>query len=207
VLATDISATMLAAADQNAREAGLSNIRTLVSDASALEVPEAHFDAAICRFGLMFVPDLHQALSRIHRALKPSAHFAALVWASQERNPWMGMQVRVLTDVGHAPPPGASVLQALSLSDSAALEAALSAAGFQAAATSPVATPRSFASLDEAVDAMHSTSPVQRELLRQLDADERERYLASLRKELATYVQPDGELTIPGEAILATATR
>ncbi len=207
ILATDISAPMLAAAEQNARDAGVSNVTTLVSDASALELPEAHFDAAICRFGLMFVPDLQQALSRIHRAIKPGAHFAALVWAARERNPWMGIQVGVLTEIGHPPAPGASVLQALSLSDAGKLAWDLSAAGFREVQTSTVATPRSYTSVDEAVDAMRSTSPNRSALMQQLTPSERERYVAGLQTHLAAFAQPDGHVEIPGEAILAVGTR
>src|SRR5207253_835678 len=49
VLATDISPSMLAVAEESARDAGLSNIETLVADASRVELPDEHFDAAICR--------------------------------------------------------------------------------------------------------------------------------------------------------------
>ena len=88
----------------------------------ALELAESEFDAAICRFGLMFVTDLAQALSRIHRALKPGARFAALVWAERARNPWMAVQLEVLNDIGRLPAPDASVLQAMSLGEPGKLE-------------------------------------------------------------------------------------
>ena len=64
LLATDISATMLAAAVETVREAGLDNVATQVADASALELEDESFDAAICRLRLMFVPDLHQGAFR-----------------------------------------------------------------------------------------------------------------------------------------------
>jgi ubiquinone/menaquinone biosynthesis C-methylase UbiE len=207
IVATDISAPMLAAAEQNARDAGLSNVRTLVADACALALPEAQFDAAICRFGLMFVPDLHQALSRIHRALNHDARFAALVWAARDRNPWMGIQIDVLTEVGHPPAPGASVLQALSLAEPGSLARALSNAGFREVHTSTVGTPRRYASVDEALEAMQATSPAQRALMQQLTPDERERYLSALKTRLATFAEPEGHVEIPGEAMLAVGAR
>jgi ubiquinone/menaquinone biosynthesis C-methylase UbiE len=207
ILATDISAPMLAAAEQNARDAGLSNVTTLVSDASALELPEAQFDAAICRFGLMFMPDLHQALSRVHLALKPDAHFAMLVWAVRDHNPWMSIQIGVLTDIGHPPEPGASVLQALSLAEPGKLEKALSAAGFREVRSSTVSTPRNYASLDEALEAVQSTSPTQAALMQQLTSTERERYVAGLKTRLSAFANPEGQVHIPGEAILAVGTR
>jgi SAM-dependent methyltransferase len=207
ILATDISPTMLAAADQNARDAGLSNVTTLVSDASALELPEAQFDAAICRFGLMFVPDLHQCLSRIHHALKPRARFAALVWATRDRNPWMDAQIGVLTEIGCPPAPGVSLLQATSLGEPDRLLQALATAGFGDVQTSRVATPRNFDSLAEAVNSVHTSSPAQAEVLRRLSETERERYLAAIESRLTAFSQPNGKVHIPGEAILAVATR
>ena len=56
VLATDLSAAILAFAEENARRAGYANVTTKVADGENLEVPEADFDAAICRLGLMFFP-------------------------------------------------------------------------------------------------------------------------------------------------------
>ena len=70
LLATDVSASMLSAAAETVRAAGLDNVTTQVADASTLELDAESFDAAICRFGLMFVPDLHQALTRVRHALK-----------------------------------------------------------------------------------------------------------------------------------------
>jgi ubiquinone/menaquinone biosynthesis C-methylase UbiE len=207
ILATDISAPMLEGAAQNAREAGLSNVTTLVSDASTLELPEAEFDAAICRFGLMFVPDLHQALSRVHHALKPDARFAALVWAARERNPWMSVQIAVLTEIGHPPAPGASVLQALSLSDPGSLARAFSEAGFRGVETSSTATPRSYASVDLTLEAMQSTAPAQSALFQQLTPTERQHYIDALRARLSAFAARDGRVAIPGEAILAVGTR
>ncbi|MBV9582039.1 MAG: class I SAM-dependent methyltransferase [Chloroflexi bacterium] len=207
ILATDVSAAMLAGADQNVRAAGLTNVTTLVSDASALELPDGEFDAAICRFGLMFVPDLHQALSRIYRALKPGGRLAALVWATRERNPWMAMQIDVQSEIGRPPGPGASVLQALSLADTDTLARALTAAGFVSVQTSAVATPRTYASIADAMESMQSTSPVQAELLRQLSDAERQQYLSLLQSRLQAFAKADGQVVIPGEAILVVGTR
>lgn len=207
ILATDISASMLALADDSARQAGLANVTTLVSDASALEVAEAEFDAAICRFGLMFMPDLGQALRRIHRALKPGARLAALVWAARERNPWMDVQIGAQSDIGRPPAAGASVLQALSLGDPGTLETAMAGVGFQQVQTSTIATPRHYASLTEAVSAVQSGSAAQAALRESLTDSEYQRYVSGLQRRLSAFVLPDGNVTLPGEAILAVGTR
>src|SRR5207245_1372930 len=79
--------------------------------ASRVERPEQHFDAAICRFGLMFLPDLQAALERVHRALKQGARFAALVWSTEDRNPYISLQIDVVRAMGRVPSPPPSIVR------------------------------------------------------------------------------------------------
>ena len=57
VLATDVAETLLAIAERSAKEAGLQNFETRVMDGENLDLPDATFDAVICRFALMYLPD------------------------------------------------------------------------------------------------------------------------------------------------------
>ena len=76
VLATDLSPTILAYAEQNARAFGLTNLETRVVDGESLnELPRESFDAAISRFGVMYFPDKKTALSGIRHVLKPGHKF------------------------------------------------------------------------------------------------------------------------------------
>lgn len=79
VLATDVSATMLALTLEAAREAGLANVETRVMDAQELELESGSFDAAVARFSLQFVPDVGRALAEVQRVLTPGGRFAAAV--------------------------------------------------------------------------------------------------------------------------------
>jgi len=208
VLANDISATMLRAAEDAAREAGLTTITTRVADASSIDLPPSEFDAAICRFGLMFVPDLHQALTRIRAALKPDARFAALVWSTEARNPWMGLQIGLLREMERMPTsPPPSILRTLSLSEAGQLDGAFREAGFLQVQSELVQTPRQFGSIAETMQAMWSISPAQGDLTRELDDAERERYATELEARLRAYSHADGSVSIPGEAILIVGTR
>ena len=57
IIAVDISASMLEAANETMREHGAENVETRVMDAQRLELDADSFDAAISRFGVMLVPD------------------------------------------------------------------------------------------------------------------------------------------------------
>jgi ubiquinone/menaquinone biosynthesis C-methylase UbiE len=54
VVATDISAEMLAFGRERAAAAGLGNVEFMESDASNLDLPHASFDAAVSRWGIIF---------------------------------------------------------------------------------------------------------------------------------------------------------
>ena len=79
VLATDLSADMLAHGRQRAEDLGLSNITFQEMDAQALDLSEDSFDAVLCRWGLMFVDDLDAALAGIRGCLKPGSEFGCSV--------------------------------------------------------------------------------------------------------------------------------
>jgi len=207
VLATDISASMLEAAAQAAREAGLDNIETHVADASALDLPADSFDAAISRFGLMFVPDLAAALSHVHATLKPGARFAALVWSTEAKNPYIGLQLQIVREMGRMPSPPPSLARTVSLSEPGKLAEAFRAAGFADVQVSAVPTPRKFESVEDAVRAMRQTSPAQGELGRDMSDAEREYYAVELERRLTAYLQSDGKCILPGESLLAVGTK
>jgi len=54
-------------------------------DAETISLPSSTFDAVVCRWGLMFLPDLRVGLSNIYRSLVEGGQLAAAVWASPEK--------------------------------------------------------------------------------------------------------------------------
>ncbi len=76
VLATDLSPAIVALARDDADRSGFATVETRVADGEDLGVPEASFDAAVCRLGLMFFPDPLRGLREIHRALRPGGGVA-----------------------------------------------------------------------------------------------------------------------------------
>ena len=131
VLATDHSAEMLGHGRKRAEKLGLDNIEFRGMDAQALEVPEAAFDAVLCRWGVMFLPDLDRALAGFRRCLKPGGRLVAAIWGPAERVPCVGLGARVVhAHLGLAPPDeGAGT--PFALSEVAAFERRVAAAGFE----------------------------------------------------------------------------
>ena len=89
VIATDISASMLEITAESARQAGLRNVDTRVMDAQRLDLEPDAFDAAVSRNCLMLIPDYQRALTEILRVLKPGGRFAAIVFSTPDRCPYL----------------------------------------------------------------------------------------------------------------------
>ncbi len=105
VVATDISAEMLACGRERAADAGMSNIEFMNSDASALDFPAESFDAAVSRWGIIFEPDGEGAAERVRGFLKPGARMAISSWGSPERAPMIGTPMRTAMERLDVPPP------------------------------------------------------------------------------------------------------
>ena len=106
VIASDISAAMLAHVRRNAAKAGLQNVETIECAADELDETLLPFDAAICRLGLMLFPSPRGALEAIQRVLRPGARFAALVFTTPASNPFMAQSMAILLRHAGKSPPG-----------------------------------------------------------------------------------------------------
>ena len=91
VLATDISEGIVELALQVARERGLEQIETRAMDGEKLDLPDASFDAVVCRLGLMYMPHPVTALGEWRRALRSGGRVAVVVFSTPDRNSWGAM--------------------------------------------------------------------------------------------------------------------
>jgi len=83
VTATDVSADMVASAEENARRAGLANMRFRQVDAQAIPFEPASFDVVTCRFGIMYFPDVDRALREVHRVCRPGGRVVFVSWGHE----------------------------------------------------------------------------------------------------------------------------
>jgi len=142
VMATDISGAILALAQDNLRAAGFSQVRTRVADAQALGLVGGHFDAAVCRLGLMFCPSPLLALQEIRQALRPQGRLGALVFSSPQTNPCIAILAR--TAQRHAGLPAGDPFapgSLMSLGNPGLLAMLLEKAGFTDIDVRPVSAP------------------------------------------------------------------
>ncbi|HVA23957.1 MAG TPA: class I SAM-dependent methyltransferase [Chloroflexota bacterium] len=208
VLATDNAPSMLAVAAREAQAARLIQVHTQVVDAQDIgaTLPAESFDAAICRNGLMFVPDLGRALAGIRQVLKPGARFATTVWASAEKNPYMSVSVAVAERrLGPGSPP-LTVGLALSLGAPGLLDGAFRAAGFRDVAVHSAPVNREYLSAAEAVSSMRSRATPSSEGIHRLPEAEQEAAWAEVEAQLRAFETPRG-CSIPGEALVVVGAR
>jgi len=142
VLATDLSPAILEFAKKKGRRAGYSNIETLAVDAEKLAVVEASFDAAICRLGLMFLPDPGKGLRAMARALKPGGMACTMVFSTPDKNPCVAFLMSITLKHAGIPPrdpfqPGGL----LSLGKPGLIDELFRDAGFSRVATTKMAAP------------------------------------------------------------------
>jgi SAM-dependent methyltransferase len=130
VVATDISAEMLAFGRERATAAGLENIEFVESDAMSLEFPEDSFDAALSRWGIIFEPDGEGAAARVRGFLKPGSRMAISSWGPPERVPFLAIPMKTAMQRLDVPPPPPGTPGPLSRPTPEALSALLEGGGF-----------------------------------------------------------------------------
>ena len=83
--ATDLNEPMMRHASE--KFAGNETVVWKQADACSLPFPDEAFDAVICQFGVMFVPDKALCAREARRVLKPGGAFLFNVWDSLAANP------------------------------------------------------------------------------------------------------------------------
>lgn len=207
VVATDLSAEILAFARANAERAGFGNVETRVADGERLDVGEGAFDAAICRLGLMFFPDPVKGLDAIRRALKPGGRAAAIVFSTPEENPCMVMAMQTaFRHAGMAPPDSYRPGGLFCLGKPGLIEDMFEAAGFSQVMAQKISAPFRLPSAAHFVGFAAAAAGAVRQIVDGLDEEGRKAAWADMAERLRVF-ETKGGWEGPNQLILASGMR
>jgi SAM-dependent methyltransferase len=207
VIATDQSPGMIAIARERAAAAGAANVEFRQIDGESLDIPERDFDAVVCRWGLMFMPDYAGAVRAIHARLKPGGRFATAVWASADRVPMIAIGAEAVRRIASLPPPPADALGPLRLADESRMRVALSAAGFRDITVERMIVEFVFDSPDDFTQMRVDVSAQFHALLDRVSVDERGRIIAAVTDGARAFVAAGGKVRTRNETICFSAAR
>lgn len=207
VLATDQAANMLDIARRRAEGEGLTHLETRTTNGMTFEFEDGSFDAALCRWGLMFFPAPGHALSEIRRVLKPGGRTSLAVWSTPMEVPMLSLPMGVLGKVLDLPPPPTGRPGPFALADTQRLRSLLVTAGFEDVQLERVTIAPRFASPREFTNMLTDVvGPIQRILAGRPEAEQRE-LLGHIERAAQGFAAEDGSVSFPSVAILATASR
>ncbi|MFZ1908303.1 MAG: methyltransferase domain-containing protein [Burkholderiales bacterium] len=206
VLATDISEGIVELALEVARERGLKQIETRVMDGEKLDLPDASFDAVLCRLGLMYMPHPVTALREWRRALREGGRVAVVVFSTPERNNWGAMPASIIRRRARLPPPVPGQPGPFSLGVPGVLEGVFRQAGFADPEVRAVPVPLRTASSAEYVRVAREAFGAFNAMMAHLPAQERESVWNEVESSMRSFESP-GRFEVPGECLVAAATK
>ena len=208
VLAIDISSQMLSFAKQRAITLGLQDIVEFKEgDAETIDLPSSTFDAALCRWGLMFLPNPKAGLCNIYSSLAKGAHFAAAVWATPEKVPFISVPMNILLKETNSPPPPRTP-GPFSMSDENNLKNVFQESGFIHPVIEGMNVISNFDSTDEFTTfTVEHGGPTLRKILAGQKNEGKKQILKAISKGTENFADDNGKVTFENKAILIVGSK
>lgn len=191
VLATDIAPAMLEFVAEQARAADIATIATQACAADDLPRDHAPFDAAICRLGLMLMPNPAAVVAAVRQVLRPGGGFSGLVMSSPDANPFYAAVPPILRRHAGKPTP-ASGPGFFSLADPAALAELFTAAGLIDVTITTCDAAYTLPATDDAVAMIQEAFGAVRGIISDQPQSVQDAAWAEVRAELDQWMTPDG---------------
>jgi ubiquinone/menaquinone biosynthesis C-methylase UbiE len=197
VVGLDLNEGMLAVAARTEPE-----VEWRQGDAASLPFADGSFDAVISQFALMYFPDRAASLRELWRTLAPGGRLAVAAWAQIDHA--AGYRILVEIAARHCGPEAADVLAApFVLGDRGKLAGLFAGSGIPGAEVTLHEGSIRFPSVHEFVRIEVKGSP----LAEMVSDDAMQALAAESETALADFVVSSGEVVMPMDAHIVTATR
>ncbi len=208
VLATDISLQMLSIARQRAASLGLQDvIEFKEGDAETISLPDSAFDAVLCRWGLMFLPDLREGLSNIYSSLVHGGYLAAAVWASPDKVPFLSVSMNTVVKETGKPMPPSGTPGPFKLADQSIITDALSKCGFKDIAVERINVIFTFSSPEEYTQFNQAIAAPINAMLADQSQERKEEIWKAVTESASSYVDATGNVKLDNESICICAKK
>jgi len=208
VLATDISPQMLSIARQRADSLGLQDvIEFREGDAETISLPDSAFDAVLCRWGLMFLPDLREGLSNIYSSLVNGGYLAAAVWASPDKVPFLSVSMNTVVKETGKPMPPSGTPGPFKLADQDIITDALSKCGFKDIVVERINVIFTFSSPEEYTQFNQAIAAPINAMLADQSRERKEEIWKAVTESASRYVDATGSVKLDNESICICAKK
>jgi ubiquinone/menaquinone biosynthesis C-methylase UbiE len=201
VLGIDIAPAMISEASRR-----FPNIEFRLGDAEALDLADGSFDAAICAFGLLHLPEPDRGIAEAFRVLRAGGRYAFSVWCAPQKAKLFGLLIDAVmahADPSISLPPAPPMFQ---FSDQAVSLAALERAGFRDVTTREIPITYHGESPNDVVD-WFERSTVRSSALYNLQAPDVRRRIRDAIVAGARRYAEGGEVRIPCSAVMFAARK
>ncbi len=206
LISSDAAEPMLDIARARAQRLGVQNVEFKQLDLQWLDLDTASVDAAVCRWGLMFLADPGSSLQEVRRVLRPGGRAALAVWTGPELNPWATIPTRALVELGHAEPPDPTAPGMFALSDADRVRELLESAGFVEVVIEPVELSRPAANVEEYVEETLALSQPFGDVRERLSDEQWGEVKARIAELAEPFTNADGSVRFPATSLAAAAS-
>ena len=207
VLATDQSEQMLEVAKERVAELGLKNISFQTADCETLDISESDFNAVLCRWGLMFLPDPQASVKRMHDLLVPGGGVAAAVWGTPDKAPGLSLSVKVIMKMLNTPPPEPGTPGPFAMADMDKLKILFESAGFSDLKIEPKMVEFSWTSAEEHTQWIKDIASPMKAMLADKPEDVQTTVWNAVTEAAKAYEADDGSIVTQNQTICISATR
>lgn len=205
LISSDVVDEMVDQARARAAELAITNVEFRTIDAEWIDLPTAHVDGVLVRWGYMLFADPATALRETRRVLRPGGRLALAAWADPQDNPWSSAPRAELASMGAIAPPDPDAPDMFAFRDLQRIVGLLEETGFEDIVVEQVEVVFRYPSLDDWWDTMLDVSPTLARAVGALTPAQRDDLRDALDARLARYVADDGAVTLPGLTHVAAA--